>query len=106
MSTTPDNWPGIPKNGNGEAVSVVAVRALTEGVLHIRWDDGVERDVDVAAMLSGHPLLEALRDNVQFADVKVGEFGGVEWGNGIDMCPHALRIKADEQYAARLSAAE
>lgn len=106
MNSIREKWPDIPVNAEGNAVAVTEVCAVSKGILRIRWDDGIERDVDIASELSGHALLDALNEPAAFTDVHIGEFGGVEWGNGIDMCPHALRLKADEQHAARSDAAE
>lgn len=85
----------------------MSVSVPSHGVLRLRWTDGVTRDVDVSGSSgAGNPLLRQLADPAVFATVRVGEFGGVEWANGIDMCPHALRLQADEHDATGIAAAE
>jgi hypothetical protein len=79
-------------------VKVVEVTAIGPGLLHLSWDDGVTRDVDVSKWLAKHPLLEALNDQDRFRDVQViANGGGVEFGNGVDFCAHSLRLLSDEQ---------
>jgi len=88
-------------------VRIVSVSAPLHGVLRLLWTDGIARDVDISGSFDGmHPLLRQLADPAVFSTVRVEEFGGVEWANGIDMCPHALRLKADEQDATGIAAAE
>ena len=96
----------LPKTKDGKLVNVIAVDTPRQGILRIMWDDDVELDVDIMDTFDGHPLLEALNDPAVFETATVGEFGGIEWANGIDMCPQALRIRANEQNAAQITAAE
>ena len=106
-TTTPEPWPDIPTDAEGRLVKVVAVSAIAHGIVRASWTDGVERDVDISAMFDKqHPLFSQTAQPEMFTTVRVGEFGGLEWANGMDYCTHALRLKADEQNAARATAAE
>ena len=56
--------------------------------LHLTFDDGVVRDVDLADDLWG-PVFEPLRDPGYFARVVV-DHGTVVWPNGVDLDPLVL----------------
>ena len=91
----------------GRLIDIASVEVVRAGVLKLCWTDGTEREVDVSDSFGkNHPGLRQLADPKQFATVRVGEFGGIEWENGVDMCPHALRLKAEEQRPAHMAAAE
>jgi hypothetical protein len=57
--------------------------------LHLSFDDGLIRDVDLADELWG-PVFEPLKDPAFFARVSVGH-GTVVWPNGVDLDPLVLR---------------
>jgi hypothetical protein len=56
--------------------------------LHLRFDDGVIRDVDLADELWG-PVFEPLKDPAFFAQVSV-DHRTVVWPNGLDLDPLVL----------------
>jgi hypothetical protein len=68
---------------------VISVEALPGFVLRLEFADGTRGSICVADDLSG-PLFEALRDEREFAKVRVDEFGAPSWPNGADMAPDAL----------------
>ena len=58
--------------------------------LRLRFDDGVEKTVDVRPLLHG-PVFEPLLDPAYFARVSVDHVcGTVVWPNGADFAPEAL----------------
>jgi len=62
------------------------------GPTHLRlvFSDGVQKKVNVAALLSG-PVFEPLRDQTYFALAKLDLVcGTVVWPNGADLAPEAL----------------
>jgi Protein of unknown function (DUF2442) len=67
---------------------VTAVEVRPPYVLHLTFDDGVERDVDLADELWG-PVFEPLKDPEFFAQVTV-DHGTVTWPNGVDLDPLVL----------------
>lgn len=67
---------------------VTAVEVRPPYGLHLTFDDGATRDVDLADELWG-PLFEPLRDQAFFARVQV-EHGTVVWPNGVDLDPLVL----------------
>lgn len=61
-------------------------------VLHLRFDDGTARTVDLESELWG-PVFEPLRESRElFRGVRVdAELGTIVWPNGADMDPDVLR---------------
>jgi hypothetical protein len=57
--------------------------------LFVRFDDGVEGEVDLAGMLRG-PMFEPLHDPAYFALVVRSEYGAPLWPNGLDLAPDSL----------------
>jgi hypothetical protein len=58
--------------------------------LRLRFDDGVEKTVDVRPLLAG-PVFEPLQEPEYFARVVVDPAcGTVVWPNGADFAPEAL----------------
>jgi hypothetical protein len=68
---------------------IVSVEALPGFVLRLQFADGTRGSVCVKDDLDG-PVFEPLRDEREFAKVRVDEFGAVSWPNGADMAPDAL----------------
>jgi hypothetical protein len=69
----------------------VDVEARPHYTLWLRYDDGVEGEVDLSH-LPGQGVFAAWEDPAVFADVRIGELGEVVWGEAIDMCPDALYL--------------
>jgi hypothetical protein len=70
---------------------IVAVRAVGDYRLQLRFEDGVEGVVDLAPYLSFHGVFEPLGDPAYFAQVRVDpELGTVAWPNGADLDPDVL----------------
>ena len=72
-------------------MDIVAATALDGYRLHLRFEDGAEGVVDLAAHLSFRGVFEPLRDPAYFAQVRVDpELGTVVWPNGADLDPDVL----------------
>ena len=72
-------------------LDVLAVRYLHDYVLWLRFDDGVEGEVDLAAELWGE-VFEPLKDHAFFAKAFVNaDTGTIEWPNHADFAPEFLR---------------
>jgi hypothetical protein len=70
---------------------IVAVRALGDYRLHLRFEDGVEGVIDLTPVLSFRGVFQPLRDPAYFAQVRVDpELGSVVWPNGADLDPDVL----------------
>ncbi len=62
---------------------VTAVEVRPRYCMHLTFDDGIERDVDLAGELWG-PVFEPLKDREVFGQVTV-DHGTVIWPNGADL---------------------
>lgn len=70
---------------------IVEVSQLGGYRLHVRFEDGIEGDVDVAEIVSFVGIFAALREPSEFAKVRVdAETGTVAWPNGADIDPVVL----------------
>ena len=70
---------------------VVAAHAAGDYRLYLRFEDGAEGVVDLAAVISFRGVFEPLRDPDYFAEVRVDpELGTVVWPNGADLDPDVL----------------
>lgn len=59
-------------------------------LLDLKFNDGIQRVVDVEPLLNG-PVFEALRDPAFFAQATLDPIcGTVVWPNGADLAPEAL----------------
>lgn len=70
---------------------VTAVDALDQFRLHVRFVDGTEGIVDLAALIESPNagVLSSLADPFVFAKVDV-HLGAVSWPGGIDLAPDAM----------------
>lgn len=70
---------------------IAAAEALPSHRLRLRFEDGVEGEVDVARLVRFEGVLAALADPAEFARVRVDpESGTVVWPNGADLDPDVL----------------
>lgn len=74
---------------------VVEVEYLREHVYRIRFDDGLEGEVDFAEYLGRGPVFEPLADAKFFRSARV-EGGTIAWPNGADIAPETLYQKVLE----------
>jgi hypothetical protein len=73
---------------------VVEVKPLTTFRLFIRFEDGLEGDVDLNDLVRFEGVFAPLRDQARFAEVRVHpELGTVCWPNGADLDPDVLYAK-------------
>ncbi len=93
---------------NAEQLSrIVEVSCPAHPVLRVRFDDDVTRDVDFSDLIAKRGPFTTLIFKEAFRDVSIVQRGrALQWISGVDFCADALRIKADEQFAARMAAAE
>jgi hypothetical protein len=72
-------------------VDIVEVRPLSPYVLHLRFEDGVEADVDLSPLIDFRGVFAPLQDPSEFAKVRVDpELGTIVWPNGADLDPDVL----------------
>ncbi len=73
---------------------IVEVKPLPTFRLHIRFEDGLEGDVDLKDLVRFEGVFAPLRDQTRFAEVRVHtELGTVYWPNGADLDPDVLYAK-------------
>lgn len=69
---------------------VIGCSLVTDYVLRVVFEDGVERTIDLEPILTG-PVFGALRDRSLFKQVRLDrDFGALEWPNGADIEPAVL----------------
>ncbi len=72
---------------------VLEAEYIRDYVIHIRFADGVEGDVDLRDELEGE-VFEPLRDPACFKDFRVHpELHTITWPNGADFAPEFLYEK-------------
>ena len=70
---------------------VVEVRPLGGHRLFIRFDDGVQGEVDLGTMIQFDGVFAPLKDRAHFEQVRVNpELGTVCWPSGADLDPDVL----------------
>ncbi len=70
----------------------VEVRALEPYRIWLRYDDGVEGEVDLSDV-AGQGVFAAWEDHLFFAGVHLGPAGSIAWSDRIDMCGDALYLE-------------
>lgn len=74
--------------------SVVAVNQTGPYRLHLRFDDGVEGEVDIQAAIRFEGVFQPLNDPEYFAQVRVDDDAGtIVWPNGADLDPLVLHSR-------------
>lgn len=75
-------------------VDVVDVRPLGGYRVFIKFEDGVQGEVDLAEVIRLDGVFAPLRDPARFAEVRVHpELGTLCWPNGADLDPDVLYSK-------------
>jgi hypothetical protein len=70
---------------------VIAVQPLGEHRLRLKFDDGVEGEVDLGKILRFRGVFESLQNETAFQQVRVNpELGTIVWPNGADFDPVVL----------------
>lgn len=74
-------------------IRVTEARWVRDHVLHLRFSDGAEGDIDLHNELKG-PVFEPLQDVKVFKDFRVHpELHTVVWPNGADFAPEFLHSR-------------
>ncbi len=72
-------------------MDIVTVQPLDGTRLRLRFEDGAEGEVDVAALVPFDGVFASLIDPAAFAAVRVDpELGTIVWANGADLDPDVL----------------
>ena len=73
-------------------VRPVAVRALPEHRIWIRFSDGVEGEVDLSGLV-GKGVFSQWRDDAEFQKAHIGNGRSIVWDDQIDICADALYME-------------
>lgn len=72
---------------------VIEVNASPEYTLLLRFDDGVQGEVNVSHLV-GKGIFELWLDREEFMSPSIGGSGELTWGNdSIGLCPNALYMQ-------------
>jgi hypothetical protein len=70
---------------------IVEVRALDGYRLYLRFEDGVQGEVDLGTMIQFDGVFAPLKERAHFEQVRVNpELGTVCWPSGVDLDPDVL----------------
>jgi hypothetical protein len=70
---------------------VVEVRLLERYRVFLRFDDGVQGELDLEPLLDPFDgVFEPLRDHARFREIFVDSGGTIAWPNGADIAPETL----------------
>ncbi len=73
---------------------IVEVQPRRNYRLHLRFEDGIEGEVDIAEMIQFAGIFALLKDHAEFLKVRVApELGTICWPNGADLDPDVLYAK-------------
>lgn len=73
---------------------IIEAHPLSGFRLFLRFEDGVEGEVDLSKFVRFDGIFEPLKDPSRFAQVRVhSELGTVFWPNGADLDPDVLYSK-------------
>jgi hypothetical protein len=76
-------------------VDIVEARPLGGYRVHLRFEDGVEADVDLGDLIRFEGVFAPLRDPARFAELRVhAELGTICWPGGADLDPDVLYARA------------
>ncbi|GEM_PF-1446048 len=76
---------------NYTLVDVIEVKVLKDYQLHLKFENGVEGDIDVAELVPFEGVFAPLKDKNFFARVRINpEIGTICWENGADISPAVL----------------
>lgn len=70
----------------------VAIKALQPYRIWLRYDDGVQGEVDLSD-LAGRGVFAAWDDPAIFNRVRLGSHGAIEWSPNLDLCPDAMYLR-------------
>ena len=81
-------------------IRIVSAQPLSDYRLHVAFNDGLTGTFSVEPERRGGVFLKLLEPQIFNAVTVNSDFGCVEWPDGIDLCPTAMR----EEIAAQLLA--
>ena len=86
----------------GSGPRLLVVQCEADFRLRLRYDDGTEGTVDLSGEIHRGGVFAALEDRAAFSLAAIGEFGQIEWPNGIAICPNALYLRLTKKTPGEL----
>lgn len=72
-------------------VDIIAVKVIGDYTLHLKFEDGLEGDVDISAFIPFEGIFKKLKDKKYFSTVRIEkDLGTIVWDNGADLSPSYL----------------
>ncbi|MEQ1897357.1 MAG: DUF2442 domain-containing protein [Vicinamibacterales bacterium] len=68
------------------------VKALPGFRIWLKYDDGVEGEVDLSDM-AGRGVFKAWSDESVWNGAHIGASGAIEWNADLDLCPDAMYLR-------------
>jgi hypothetical protein len=84
-------------------VRATRVKALPNFRIWLRYNDGVEGEVDLSD-LAGRGVFAAWNDAAFFDAVRLGAHGAIEWSPEIDICPDSMYLRLTGKTVEALAA--
>ncbi len=79
-------------------LDIVEARIVDGYLVHLRFEDGVEGEVDLSRLIRFEGVFAPLRDPKEFALLTVNvEIGTICWPNGADLDPDVLYAQVSGQ---------
>ena len=70
----------------------VEVKALPQYRIWLRYDDGVQGEVDLSDV-AGRGVFQAWANPAVFGAVRLASHGAIEWSPDLDLCPDAMYLR-------------
>jgi hypothetical protein len=77
---------------NTDVKKVSEVRALPNYTIWVRYEDGIEGEVDLSSY-SGRGVFTAWSVPTFFAKVHVSPHGSIAWSDEIELCPDSIYLE-------------
>lgn len=72
-------------------VDVIAVKVVKDYTLHLKFENGIEGNVDISTIIPFEGIFAKLKDKKYFSTVHVEkDLGTIVWDNGADLSPSYL----------------
>lgn len=80
--------------------SVTRIKYVNGRIYHVRFDNGLEGNVDLSSYVGDGPVFRALADPAFFRKARI-EGGTIAWPNGADIAPETLYSLVEAAAAKR-----
>jgi hypothetical protein len=70
----------------------IEVKPLANHTLWIRYDDGVQGEVDLSHLV-GRGVFALWQDDRAFENVTIGLYGEIRWSDDVELCPDSLYLR-------------